>query len=224
MQDVVIAADSLHSYGKYILRTGTETIRELELIYGARWYETRFRGKMPILDLGPGRCWFTKQNATDIVAVDNAPAIVAHYRREGIDIRLGDAYQIPFSDEYFEGVFCCWLLEHLAEPGRAISEMYRVLKYNGYGCVIVPSPYNISAFYDDYTHVRPYTPSSLKQLAEDCGFVRYRIEYLRWVRGIIHLLRFFGSVTARRYLDLADSYLRKFRLVNKGNIMLEIWK
>lgn len=223
MQDV-IAADPLQSYGRYILRTGTEAVRELESIYGAHWYETRFKGKTPILDLGPGRCWFTKQNVSDIVAVDNALDIVEYYRREGIDIRLGDAYQIPFPNEHFEGIFCCWLLEHLAEPWRAISEMHRVLKCNGYGCVIVPSPSNMSAFYDDYTHVRPYTPGSLKQLAEDCGFDRYRIDYLPWIRGINYMLRFLGSGTPRRYMDFADTYLRRVGLTNKGNIMLEIWK
>lgn len=223
MQDV-IAAYPLKSYGNYILRTGSETIRVLELIYGARWYETRFKGKTPILDLGPGRCWFAKQNVLDIVAVDNAPDVVAHYQREGINIRLGDAYQIPFPNGYFEGIFCCWLLEHLAEPSRAISEMYRVLKRNGYGCVIVPSPHNMTAFYDDYTHVRPYTPNSLKQLAEDCGFSRYRIEYLPWVRGISYVLRLIGPSAASRYMDFADIYLRRLRLINKGNIMLEIWK
>lgn len=82
----------------------------------------------------------------------------------------------------------------------------------------------MSAFYDDYTHVRPYTPISLKQLAEDCGFARYRIEYLPWVRGITYLIRFLGSGAARRYMDFADTYLRRFWFVNKGNLMLEIWK
>ena len=223
MQEV-LAANPIEPYGSYILRTGTEAVRELELIYGAHWYETRFRGKAPILDLGPGRCWFTKQSVRDIVAVDNAPEIVAHYQREGINIRLGDAYQLPFPNEHFEAAFCCWLLEHLAEPCRAVSEMHRVLKREGYACVVVPSPHDMSAFYDDYTHVRPYTPNSLRQLAEDCGFSRCRVEYLPWVRGIALLTRFVGPGTARRYMDFADVYLRKTRLVNKRNLMLEIWK
>ncbi len=93
------------SYGNYILRTGTETIRDLELVYGAHWYWTRFAGKKPILDLGPGRCWFTKQNVEDIVAVDNAPDLVEYYRNEAINSHLGDAYHIPFADSSFEGVF-----------------------------------------------------------------------------------------------------------------------
>jgi SAM-dependent methyltransferase len=224
MQEVITSAISRQPYGEYILRTGTDIIRKLELLYGAHWYRTRFAGKAPILDLGPGRCWFTKQNLNDIVAVDNAPELVAHYEQKGINIRLGDAYRIPYPEEYFEGVFCCWLLEHLSEPDRAISEMYRILKPGGYACVIVPSPNNMTAFYDDYTHVRPYTPVSLKQLAEDCGFTRYRIECLPWVRGITYLLRLLGSSAAYKYMHWADRYLRKLRMVNRNNLMLEAWK
>src|SRR5580692_9923318 len=99
-------ATTNESYGSYILRTGGGIVGELELLLGAQWYRTRFAGKAPILDLGPGRCWFTKQNVDDIVAVDNAPELVGHYGQEGINIRLGDAYRIPYPDEYFEGVFC----------------------------------------------------------------------------------------------------------------------
>jgi SAM-dependent methyltransferase len=224
MEEAFTLARSHQSYGDYILRTGTDIVRQLELVYGAHWYSTRFAGKAPILDLGPGRCWFTKQNPNDIVAVDNAPELVEHYGQKGINIRLGDAYRIPYPEEYFEGVFCCWLLEHLSEPDRAISEIYRVLKPRGYACVIVPSPNNMTAFYDDYTHVRPYTPVSLKQLAEDCGFIKYRIECLPWVRGITHVLRLLGSRAAHNYMHRADRHLRKLRMVNRNNLMLEAWK
>jgi SAM-dependent methyltransferase len=224
MQEAVTVARPHRPYGDYILRTGTDVVRQAELVYGAYWYRTRFAGKAPILDLGPGRCWFTKQNVIDIVAVDNAPELVEHFEQQGISIRLGDAYRIPFPDEYFEGVFCCWLLEHLSEPDRAISEMSRILKPGGYACVIVPSPNDMTAFYDDYTHVRPYTSVSLKQLAEDCGFTRYRIECLPWVRGISYVLRFLGSGAALEYMCWTDRYLRKLRVVNRNNLMLEVWK
>jgi SAM-dependent methyltransferase len=211
------------SYGNYILRTGTAIIRELELVYGAHWYRTRFMGKKPILDLGPGRCWFTKQNVNEIVAVDNAPDLVEHYRKEGINSHLGDAYHIPFADSSFEGVFCCWLFEHLMEPDRALAELRRVLKPFGYACIIVPSPNNLAAFYDDYTHVRPYTHTSLAQLAEDTGFEKYRVEYLPFTRGVTVVLRLLGSGAAEQYLRFADTVIRKFGILNRNHLMLEAW-
>ena len=212
------------AYGSYILRTGLGAVGDLELVYGAHWYRTRFAGKKPILDLGPGRCWFTRQCPEDIIAVDNAPELVEHYRREGINICLGDAYSIPFPDQYFEGVFCCWLLEHLAQPDRSMAEVRRVLKSDGYACVIVPTPHDMVAFYDDYTHIRPFTPASLTQLAEDAGFAKHRVEYLPWSRGISYVLRVLGSNAASAYLRFCDTVARRFCLLNRKNVVLEAWK
>ena len=111
-----------------------------------------------------------------------------------------------------------------SEPDRAISEMYRILKPGGYACVIVPSPNDMIAFYDDYTHVRPYTPASLKQLAEGSGFKRYRIECLPWVRGIttcsVSWVRALHTITCTGQ----TLYARKLGLVNRNNLMLEAWR
>ena len=71
------------------------------------------RGRLPFSTLGLGAAGLPSRMSTDIVAVDNAPELVEHYRQQGINIRLGDAYRVPYPEEYFEGVFCCWLLEHL---------------------------------------------------------------------------------------------------------------
>ncbi len=212
------------AYGSYILRTGEGLVADLELIYGAHWYQTRFAGKRPILDLGSGRCWFTKQNLRDIIAVDNAPEVVEHYRQQGINIHFGDAYAIPFPDAYFEAVFCCWLLEHLTEPDRAMRQIYRVLKPGGYALIIAPSPHEMVAFYDDYTHIRPYTPVSLTQLAEDVGFRRHQVECHPWDRGIRRVLGILGSGAAAAYIRFSDRMLRNFGLVNKKNLLLNAWK
>jgi SAM-dependent methyltransferase len=219
-----MAAAPGESYGNYILRTGGGITGQLELLLGAYWYQSRFAGKAPVLDLGPGRCWFTRQKTNDIVAVDNAPDLVEHFRQEGINILQGDAYKIPAPEEYFEGIFCCWLLEHLHEPDRAMREMRRVLKPGGYACVIVPTPHDMEAFYADYTHVRAFTKISLKQLAEDAGFIRYKSEFLPQMTGLSRVLAHTGLRPAHAYLRFADRFLRKVGLVNRNHLMLEVWK
>src|SRR5579862_864846 len=98
------------SYGQYILTTGEGITGQVEMDWGRFFYDSRFRGKRPIADVGPGRCWFTRQNTADIVAIDNAPDVVAHYRGS-LRIAVGSAQAIPFPDAHFEGVFCCWLFE-----------------------------------------------------------------------------------------------------------------
>jgi SAM-dependent methyltransferase len=223
-QTVQLPAIERPAYGNYILRTGAGAVNDIELLYGALWYRTRFAGKKPILDLAPGRCWFTKQNVQDIVAVDNAPELVRHYREEGIDIHQGDAYAIPFPDQYFEAAFCCWLFEHLADPGVAMLEIRRVMKPGGYACLIVPSPHDMVAFYNDYTHLRPFTEISLRQLADNCGFAKHKISYMPWVRGAKFVVRLFGTTTAQKYFGFADTVLRGVGLVNHNHLMLEVWK
>lgn len=219
-----MAAASGDSYGNYILRTGGGVAGQLELLLGAYWYQSRFAGKAPVLDLGPGRCWFTRQKTNEIVAVDNAPDLVEHFRQEGINILQGDAYKIPAPDGYFEGIFCCWLLEHLHEPDRAMREMRRVMRPGGYACVIVPTPHDMEAFYADYTHVRAFTKISLKQLAEDAGFIHHKSEYLPQMTGLSRVLALAGPRPAHAYLHFADRFLRKVGLVNRNHLMLEVWK
>jgi SAM-dependent methyltransferase len=224
MSQSVPSTTASAAYGNYILRTGRGIVAEVELAYGQHWYSTRFAGRKPVLDLGPGRCWFTRQNPVDVVAVDNSPQLVDHYRNEGLDIRLGDAYDIPFPNDHFEGVFCCWLFEHLAEPARALIEIRRVTKPGGYVCLVVPSPHDIVAFYDDYTHVRPFTRVSLNHLAEDTGFQRHLVDFLPWVRGLSFILRYGGPKAASVYFKFSETTASKFGLLNRNNLMLQLWK
>ena len=211
-------------YGQYILTTGEGIVGQIELVWGRYFYESRFQGKRPIADVGPGRCWFTRQNANDIVAIDNAPDLVEYYTAQQIQITLGSAYEIPFPDGYFEGVFCCWLLEHLPDPERAMVEFHRVLKPGGLCSIVVPTPVDMVAFYADYTHIRPFTATSLRQLAAAGGFTRARTENLPWTRGMRQIYRRLGAQTTYRYVLFADRYLRRLGIRNREHLVLDVWK
>jgi SAM-dependent methyltransferase len=211
-------------YGKYILNTG-EGILRLELAMGNYLYQTRFKGKAPILDVGAGRCWFTKANPEVIIALDNAPEVVEKYAQENINIKNGSAYKIPFPDESFEAIFSCWLYEHLANPAKAAQEMYRVLKKGGYFCSIVPSANSLlKGFYDDLTHIRPYTKVSGKQLAMLAGFADYKVEYLYWGRFQKQIAAILGEKARFKYLRLFDTVGRRLGIVNRYNLIIEAWK
>jgi SAM-dependent methyltransferase len=212
------------AYAEYILNSAPEIVRRHELVMGRYYYQTLFSGKRPILDLGPGRCWFTKQQPEDVIAVDNSPGLVAYYAAHGLNAVLGDAYRLPFDDDYFEGAFCCWLVEHLVRPDEAMSELRRVLKPESLACIIVPTPNDMVAFYDDYTHVRPFTPRSLEQLGHAAGFQRQRVAYLPYCKGIRIVIRYLGDEAGYRYYRLADTAIRSLRLINKNQLMLQCWK
>ena len=57
-----------------------------------------------------------------------------------LDIVQGDVNDLPYPDNYFSGILSLGVIEHIIEGmDKAISEMYRVLKKDGYALVIVPS-------------------------------------------------------------------------------------
>jgi ubiquinone/menaquinone biosynthesis C-methylase UbiE len=215
---------STTSYGQYILTTGEGITGQIEMIWGRYFYESRFQGKRPVADVGPGRCWFTRQNALDIVAVDNAPDLVEHYSAAGFPISLGSADALLFPDNHFEGVFCCWLLEHLSDPESAVREFYRVLRPGGLCSIVVPTPVDMVAFYSDYTHIRPFTGASLRQLAAVAPFARIHIENLPITRGLRHIHRIFGEEAGHRYIALADRHLRTLGLRNRAHLVMDLWK
>jgi hypothetical protein len=62
------------------------------------------------------------------------------------------------------------------------------------------------AFYDDYTHVRPFTPRSLQQLGRAAGFQRQRITHLPYSKGARIVMRFLGD-EAGLLTNLADSLM-----------------
>jgi SAM-dependent methyltransferase len=212
------------SYGTHILSTGSEVL-VWENVFGRYIYDSRFRGRDPILDIGAGRCWFTRQNPSTIRGLDIEEKIVLQYRQEGLKIYQGSVYEIPFPSEMFSGVFCCWLFEHLADPETAIKEVVRVLGRGGYACLIVPSPRTLlRTFYDDYTHVHPFTEASLVQLGQTGGFAEMRISSLFWTRGGGRLSRRFGERLVYKYLQWSDRVGRRIGLLNRDNLVLEAWK
>jgi SAM-dependent methyltransferase len=212
------------AYGQYILTTGEGIVGQIEMVWGRFFYESRFQGKRPVADVGPGRCWFTRQNPDDIIAIDNAPDLVEHYTAQHLRIKLGSAYEIPFPDAYFEGIFCCWLFEHLPDPERAIVEFHRVLKPGSLCSIVVPTPEDMVAFYADYTHIRPFTATSLRQLAAAGGFARTRMENLPWTRGMRLIHRRFGGQASFGYVRFADRYLRRIGIMNRDHIVMDAWK
>ena len=88
--------------------------------------------------------------------------------------------KINLPDNSCDIVTALSLLEHLSNPSNFIDEVKRVLKKDGFFIIVTPDwQSNVKNFYDDPTHVRPYTTSSLKFLLEISGFKQIKI--LPWV-------------------------------------------
>jgi SAM-dependent methyltransferase len=93
-----------------------------------------------------------------------------------------DITDIPVEDGRFDRVLFNQVLEHLPEPGRALTELHRVLKPGGRVFCSVP------LFYEE--HQKPYdffryTQFSLRRLFEEAGFEVVRIEWLEGYLGTV---------------------------------------
>lgn len=213
------------AYGDHILATGGGGVGHFELMLGRFLYERHFQGKAPVLDLAAGRCWFTRQNVRDIQALDIAPELVEHYSAQGIQITEGSAYAIPHPDATFAAVFCCWLFEHLDAPDAAMREIHRVLQPKGMCFLVVPSEHQLTkGFFDDYTHLRPYTRNSLVQLACSNGFSAPVISHLPYTRFWGRLIPALGQQRALMWLRLADRWLRPLWIVNRNMLTLTCYR
>ena len=73
-----------------------------------------------------------------IVSVDVSPASLDRARARvqaagfrNVTFRVADIFHLPFEDASFDHVFVCFVLEHLADPIKALRCMARVLRPGG---------------------------------------------------------------------------------------------
>jgi SAM-dependent methyltransferase len=105
-----------------------------DFIHGPLSYEPGAR----VLEAGCGTGAQTIQLArrhpsAHIVSLDRSAASIAiatqrlaNYRN--VRFQIGDITELPFADAAFDAAFVCFVLEHLSDCSRALSELQRVLK------------------------------------------------------------------------------------------------
>jgi predicted SAM-dependent methyltransferase len=99
-----------------------------------------------------------------------------------------------YGDESLDVLICSHILEHIYDDEKAVKEMYRVLRQDGWAIVMVPILLSIDHTYEDATkiteserlvhfgledHLRVYSKSSFIDLLTSSGFVvqQYGQEY-----------------------------------------------
>ena len=79
--------------------------------------------------------------------------------------------KLPFEDNFFDIIFTKSVVEHLHKPDNFMKESYRVLKPGGRIIVMTPDwKTTMYIFYDDHTHIQPYTVSAVRDLLLIHGF------------------------------------------------------
>jgi SAM-dependent methyltransferase len=80
---------------------------------------------------------------------------------------VGSVLALPFRDGAVDGVMCNEVLEHVAEPSRALDEICRVLRPGGLAYITVPQAWGLH--YEPHDYFR-FTPYGLRYLLEKSHF------------------------------------------------------
>ena len=100
-----------------------------------------------VLDVGAGTGFTTegivaRAPAADITMLDQSPHQLERSRRraalDAVPRLIGDAEELPFSDESFDRWVSAGSIEYWPEPQRALLEAHRVLKPGGIAVLIGP--------------------------------------------------------------------------------------
>ena len=117
-------------------------VQELEFDIVDRRFD--FKGKS-VLDVGAGTgrmSIFLAERGAKVIGLDASLEMLNILRKKiinrnlNIDMKLGDAHNIPFPAKYFDYVVSFMTMMHVADWKRVLSEMCRVAK----GCIILQFP------------------------------------------------------------------------------------
>lgn len=123
-----------------------------------------------VLDAGSGRGGWRR---TILASADSCESIDHEPRGGDASTWVGDLAAMPQVPEArYDTVVCHQVLEHLPQPGRALSEMRRVLRAGGRVIVSAPHLSRLHELPHDYYR---YTPAGVRVLLEHAGFVDVEI-------------------------------------------------
>lgn len=119
------------------------------------FFNFEFKKRAKIIDLGSGdqflREEFEKRE-------------IEYYFLDIEDIDF-EKDKFNFNNESFDFVISLAVLEHLNDPDNFLNECRRILKTDSFLFLSTPNwKYCYHNFFDDVTHMRPYTPKSLNDL------------------------------------------------------------
>jgi SAM-dependent methyltransferase len=98
----------------------------------------------------------------------------------GIDFRKCniEKEKLPFDTDFFDVIFTKSVIEHVYNTDNFLGEVMRVLRPGGLFICMTPDwKSQMHTFYNDYTHVKPFTRKGMQDAMLINGFEDVRCEY-----------------------------------------------
>lgn len=140
-----------------------------------------------------------------------------HLGLSDADLRVGDATELPWQDNYFDRIYAIWFLEHLPNPLQALQAAKRVAKPGGtitvtetdYRTILItPESADYRYLIDSLCELllqaqgKPYIGQSLGTLLLQAGFERVKNQPFP-----VHYAYSLDSQELRGFIDYVDSWL-----------------
>jgi len=123
------------------------------------------------------------------------------------EVKKFDGYEIPYSDEEFDMVYCSHVIEHVEHPRILLRELRRISRYQVFE---IPLDYsnridlNVEHFLS-YGHINVYTPSLFKFLLKSEGY-EIISEHLSHIAGEVVRFNWY------RNMSLKKTFFRELKL------------
>lgn len=135
-----------------------------------------------VLDVGAGGGKLLselKNKGWQAKGIDLDPLAKKQSQKRQINIQIADATKkIPFEIDYFDAVFAVDSLEHMKNDLKALREIKRVTKPNGFIYISVPAYPKIFSYWDKMLgHYRRYSKENLKYLVTSAGLKIERLTF-----------------------------------------------
>lgn len=135
-----------------------------------------FQQSASMLHIAPEYCFIKRFSAMSTLDYFSAD-LESPLARVKMDIQ-----DIPFDDNRFDIIFCNHILEHVEDDIRAMHELYRVLKPQGWGIVQCPVNLDRAVTYEDNSITAP--EDRLKHFGQKDHVREYGRDYADRLRSV----------------------------------------
>ena len=121
------------------------------------------------------------RHVAQVIAIDGSIDMVqaARLRLKGahhVDVRRGDIEALPIDDAQLDVAIVALVLHHVPDPGRALSEVRRVLKPRGRVLVVDMLPHDRAEYQQQMGHVwLGFSEKTMKKYLDGAGFERAQV-------------------------------------------------